>query len=41
VTIDAPKNTSLHAGTLLSFKMTTSLEGEPLTDAELGKTAQR
>ncbi|MCX6839752.1 MAG: DEAD/DEAH box helicase [Verrucomicrobia bacterium] len=37
VTIDAPKKTSLHAGTLLSFKMAASLEGEPLTDAEWEK----
>ncbi len=34
VTIDAPQKTSLHAGTLLSFKMDASLDGEPLTDAE-------
>jgi non-specific serine/threonine protein kinase len=37
VTIDTPKKTSLHAGTLLSFKMAASLEGEPLTDAEWEK----
>ncbi|MEZ5384721.1 MAG: DEAD/DEAH box helicase [Prosthecobacter sp.] len=37
VIIDAPKNTSLHAGALLSFKMAASLEGEPLTDAEWEK----
>lgn len=37
VTIDAPKKTSLHAGTLLSFKIERSLEGEPLTDAEWEK----
>ncbi|MDZ4403081.1 DEAD/DEAH box helicase [Prosthecobacter sp.] len=37
VTIDAPKKTSLHAGTLLSFKMAASLEGEPLTEAEWEK----
>lgn len=37
VTIDAPEKTSLHAGTLLSFKMEASLEGEPLTDAEWQK----
>ncbi|HBJ84040.1 MAG TPA: ATP-dependent helicase, partial [Verrucomicrobiales bacterium] len=37
VTIDAPKKTSLHAGTLLSFKMAASLEGEPLTDEEWAK----
>lgn len=37
VTIDAPKKTSLHAGTLLSFKMAASLDGEPLTDAEWEK----
>lgn len=37
VTIDAPEKTSLHAGTLLSFRMDASLEGEPLTDAEWKK----
>jgi SNF2 family DNA or RNA helicase len=37
VTIDAPKQTSLHAGALLSFKMERSLEGEPLTEAEWEK----
>jgi len=37
VTIDAPKKTSLHAGTLLSFKIEQSLDGEPLTPAELEK----
>lgn len=37
VTIDAPKKTSLHAGTLLSFKIEQSLDGEPLTAAELEK----
>ncbi|MGV3658927.1 MAG: DEAD/DEAH box helicase [Prosthecobacter sp.] len=37
VTIDAPQKTSLHAGTLLSFKMAASLDGEPLTDEEWEK----
>ncbi len=37
VTIDAPKKTSLHAGTLLSFKMEHSLDGEPLTAEEWQK----
>lgn len=37
VTIDAPKKTSLHAGTLLSFKIEQSLDGEPLMPAELEK----
>lgn len=37
VTIDAPKKTSLHAGTLLSFKMEQSLEGVPLTPEEWEK----
>jgi superfamily II DNA or RNA helicase len=37
VTIDAPKKTSLHAGTLLSFKIEQSLDGEPLTAAEWEK----
>jgi non-specific serine/threonine protein kinase len=37
VTIEAPKKTSLHAGTLLSFKIEQSLDGEPLTPAELEK----
>lgn len=37
VTIDAPKKTSLHAGTLLSFKIDQTLDGEPLTAAELEK----
>jgi len=37
VTIDAPKKTSLHAGTLLSFRIEQSLDGEPLTPAELEK----
>jgi SNF2 domain-containing protein/SNF2 helicase protein/helicase-like protein len=37
VTIDAPKQTSLHAGALLSFKIDASLEGDPLTAAEWEK----
>ena len=37
VTIDAPKKTSLHAGTLLSFKMEQSLDGQTITPAELEK----
>ncbi len=37
VTLDAPKQTSLHAGALLSFKIERSLEGEPLTEAEWEK----
>ena len=37
VTIDAPKRTTLHAGTLLGFKIEHSLEGEPLTEAEWEK----
>ena len=37
VTIDAPKQTSLHAGALLNFKIAASFEGEPLTDAEWEK----
>ncbi|WP_395745099.1 DEAD/DEAH box helicase [Prosthecobacter sp.] len=37
VTIDAPKQTSLHAGTLLKFKIEASMDGEPLTDAEWEK----
>ncbi|WP_395732615.1 DEAD/DEAH box helicase [Prosthecobacter sp.] len=37
VTIDAPKQSSLHAGALLNFKIAASLEGEPLTDAEWDK----
>ncbi|MDB6006999.1 MAG: Non-specific serine/threonine protein kinase [Prosthecobacter sp.] len=37
VTIDAPKQTSLHAGALLNFKIAASLDGEPLTDAEWEK----
>ncbi|MCX6851228.1 MAG: DEAD/DEAH box helicase [Verrucomicrobia bacterium] len=37
VTIDAPKQSSLHAGALLNFKIAASLEGEPLTDAEWEK----
>jgi superfamily II DNA or RNA helicase len=37
VTIDAPKQTSLHAGALLNFKIAASLEGEPLTAAEWEK----
>ncbi len=37
VTIDAPKQSSLHAGALLSFKIAASLEGEPLTPAEWEK----
>ena len=37
VTIDAPKQASLHAGALLSFKIAASLEGAPLTDAEWEK----
>ncbi len=37
VTIDAPNKTSLHAGSLLSFKMEHSLDGEPLTEAEWQK----
>ena len=37
VTIDAPKKSSLHAGTLISFKIEQSLDGEPLTPAELEK----
>lgn len=37
VTIDAPKKTSLHAHSLLSFKIEQSLDGEPLTPAELEK----
>ena len=37
VTIDAPKKTSLHAGSLLSFKMEQSLDGEALTADEWEK----
>jgi len=37
VTIDAPKKTSLHAGTLLSFKIEQSLDGDPLTPEEWQK----
>jgi non-specific serine/threonine protein kinase len=37
VTIDAPKKTSLHAHSMLSFKIEQSLDGEPLTPAELEK----
>ncbi|HCN30873.1 MAG TPA: ATP-dependent helicase [Verrucomicrobiales bacterium] len=37
VTVDAPKKTSLHAGALLSFKISQSLDGEPLTEAEWEK----
>lgn len=37
ITLDAPKKTSLHAGALLSFKISQSLDGEPLTDAEWEK----
>jgi len=37
VTIDAPKQSSLHAGALLNFKIAASFEGEPLTDAEWEK----
>jgi hypothetical protein len=37
VTIDAPKQSSLHAGALLNFKIAASLEGEPLTAAEWEK----
>ncbi len=37
VTIDAPKRTTLHAGTLLGFKIEQSLDGEPLTEAEWEK----
>ena len=37
VTIDAPKQTSLHAGALLNFKIAASFEGEPLTAAEWEK----
>jgi superfamily II DNA or RNA helicase len=37
VTIDAPKQSSLHARALLSFKIAASLDGEPLTDAEWEK----
>jgi len=37
VTIDAPKKTSLHAGSLLSFKMEQSLDGEALTAEEWEK----
>jgi non-specific serine/threonine protein kinase len=34
VTIDAPKQSSLHAGALLSFQMRASLNGEVLTEEE-------
>ncbi len=37
VTIDAPKKISLHAGTLLSFKLEHSLDGAPLTPEEWEK----
>jgi non-specific serine/threonine protein kinase len=37
VTIDAPKKTSLHAGSLLSFKIQQSLDGDPLTPEEWEK----
>ena len=37
VTIDAPKKTSLHAGSLLSFKMEQSLDGVALTAEEWEK----
>ncbi|MFM7606527.1 MAG: DEAD/DEAH box helicase [Prosthecobacter sp.] len=37
VTLDAPKKTSLHAHSMLSFKIEQSLDGEPLTAAELEK----
>lgn len=37
VTIDAPKKTSLHAGSLLSFKIQHSLDGDPLTPEEWEK----
>jgi superfamily II DNA or RNA helicase len=37
VTIDAPQKTTLHAGTLLSFKMEQSLDGVPLTAEEWEK----
>lgn len=37
VTIDAPKKTSLHAGTMLGFKIEQSLDGEPLTPEEWQK----
>jgi non-specific serine/threonine protein kinase len=37
VTIDAPKKTTLHAHSMLSFKIEQSLDGEPVTPAELEK----
>ncbi|WP_395736002.1 DEAD/DEAH box helicase [Prosthecobacter sp.] len=37
VTIDAPRQSSLHVGTLMSFKIAASMDGEPLTDAEWEK----
>ena len=37
VTIDAPKQSALHAGALMSFKISASMDGEPLTDAEWEK----
>lgn len=37
VTIDAPKQSSLHVGALMSFKIAASMDGEPLTDAEWEK----
>ncbi|MBB5032364.1 DEAD/DEAH box helicase [Prosthecobacter vanneervenii] len=37
VTIDAPKQASLHVGALMSFKISASMDGEPLTDAEWEK----
>ncbi len=37
VTIDAPKKAALHAGVLLSFKIDTALQGEPLTEEEWQK----
>jgi len=37
VTIDAPKQASLHIGALMSFKISASMDGEPLTDAEWEK----
>ncbi len=37
VTIDAPKEGSLHAGAMLAFKVDTALQGTPLTEAEWQK----
>lgn len=37
VTVDAPQTTALHAGALLSFKVAASLDGQPLSEAELEK----